>query len=85
LKARHFPAAWTLIFQLRMARKPHALLLSTPWPPRTNISAIWTSVRSVCLNFRPEAGHVRLVYEVQSLPAGVPVVVDVTFEIRPKP
>ena len=32
-----------------------------------------------------EAGHVRLVYGVQSLPVGAPVVVDALFEIRPKP
>ncbi len=31
--------------------------------------------------FGPEAGHVRLVYGVQSLPIGAPVVVDVIFEI----
>jgi enamine deaminase RidA (YjgF/YER057c/UK114 family) len=35
--------------------------------------------------FGPEAGHVRLVYGVQSLPVGAPVVVDVIFEIRPQP
>jgi enamine deaminase RidA (YjgF/YER057c/UK114 family) len=35
--------------------------------------------------FGQEAGHVRLVYGVQSLPVGAPVVVDVIFEIRPKP
>ena len=35
--------------------------------------------------FGPEAGHVRLVYGVQSLPVGTPVVVDTIFEIRPKP
>jgi enamine deaminase RidA (YjgF/YER057c/UK114 family) len=34
--------------------------------------------------FGPEAGHVRLVYGVQSLPVGAPVVVDTIFEIRPK-
>jgi enamine deaminase RidA (YjgF/YER057c/UK114 family) len=34
--------------------------------------------------FGPEAGHVRLVYGVQSLPVGTPVVVDTIFEIRPK-
>ena len=32
-----------------------------------------------------ETGHVRLVYGVQSLPIRAPVVVDVIFEIRPKP
>ena len=32
--------------------------------------------------FGPEAGHVRLVYGVQSLPIGAPVVVDVIFEIQ---
>ena len=31
----------------------------------------------------PEAGHVRLVYGVQSLPIGAPVIVDVIFEIEP--
>jgi enamine deaminase RidA (YjgF/YER057c/UK114 family) len=31
--------------------------------------------------FGPEAGHVRLVYGVQSLPIGAPVIVDVIFEI----
>jgi enamine deaminase RidA (YjgF/YER057c/UK114 family) len=30
-----------------------------------------------------EAGHVRLVYGVQSLPVGAPVIVDVVFEIKP--
>ncbi len=33
--------------------------------------------------FGPEAGHVRLVYGVQSLPVGAPVIVDVIFEIEP--
>lgn len=33
--------------------------------------------------FGPEAGHVRLVYGVQSLPIGSPVIVDVIFEIEP--
>src|SRR5436190_18260764 len=33
--------------------------------------------------FGPEAGHVRLVYGVQSLPIGAPVIVDVIFEIEP--
>ena len=33
--------------------------------------------------FGPKAGHVRLVYGVQSLPVGAPVVVDVIFEIEP--
>ena len=33
--------------------------------------------------FGPEAGHVRLVYGVLSLPLGAPVVVDVIFEIEP--
>ena len=33
--------------------------------------------------FGPEAGHVRLVYGVQSLPIGAPVIVDVIFEIDP--
>jgi enamine deaminase RidA (YjgF/YER057c/UK114 family) len=33
--------------------------------------------------FGPEAGHVRLVYGVQSLPVGAPVIVDVIFEIKP--
>ena len=33
--------------------------------------------------FGPEAGHVRLVYGVQSLPIGAPVIVDVIFEIKP--
>ena len=31
--------------------------------------------------FGPEAGHVRLVYGVQSLPVGAPLVVDTIFEI----
>jgi len=31
--------------------------------------------------FGPEAGHVRLVYGVQSLPIGAPVLVDAVFEI----
>lgn len=35
--------------------------------------------------FGQEAGHVRLVYGVQSLPLQAPVVVDVIFEFRPKP
>ena len=34
--------------------------------------------------FGPDTGHVRLVYGVQSLPVGAPVVVDTIFEIRPK-
>ena len=34
--------------------------------------------------FGPETGHVRLVYGVQSLPVGAPLVVDVIFEIEPK-
>ncbi|CDR33748.1 RidA family protein [Criblamydia sequanensis] len=33
--------------------------------------------------FGSKAGHVRLVYGVQSLPIGAPVVVDVIFEIEP--
>ena len=33
--------------------------------------------------FGPEAGHVRLVYGVQSLPIGAPVIVDTVFEIEP--
>jgi enamine deaminase RidA (YjgF/YER057c/UK114 family) len=33
--------------------------------------------------FGPEAGHARLVYGVQSLPVGAPVIVDVIFEIEP--
>jgi enamine deaminase RidA (YjgF/YER057c/UK114 family) len=33
--------------------------------------------------FGPEAGHVRLVYGVQSLPLGAPLIVDVVFEIEP--
>lgn len=33
--------------------------------------------------FGPGAGHVRLVYGVQSLPVGAPVVVEVIFEIEP--
>jgi len=33
--------------------------------------------------FGPDNGHVRLVYGVQSLPVGAPVVVDVIFEIEP--
>jgi enamine deaminase RidA (YjgF/YER057c/UK114 family) len=33
--------------------------------------------------FGPEAGHVRLVYGVQSLPIGSPLIVDVIFEIEP--
>jgi enamine deaminase RidA (YjgF/YER057c/UK114 family) len=35
--------------------------------------------------FGPDAGHVRLVYGVQSLPVGAPVVVDTIFEIEPMP
>lgn len=35
--------------------------------------------------FGPEAGHVRLVYGVQSLPIGAPLIVDVIFEIKPMP
>jgi enamine deaminase RidA (YjgF/YER057c/UK114 family) len=34
--------------------------------------------------FGKEAGHVRLVYGVQSLPIGAPLIVDVIFEIEPK-
>jgi len=33
--------------------------------------------------FGPEAGHVRLVYGVQSLPISAPVIVDCIFEIGP--
>ena len=33
--------------------------------------------------FGPNAGHVRLVYGVQSLPIGAPLVVDTVFEIEP--
>ncbi len=33
--------------------------------------------------FGPRNGHVRLVYGVQSLPVGAPVIVEVIFEIRP--
>ena len=33
--------------------------------------------------FGPETGHVRLVYGVQSLPIGAPVIVDAVFEIEP--
>ena len=33
--------------------------------------------------FGPEAGHVRLVYGVQSLPVGAPLIVDAIFEIEP--
>jgi len=32
--------------------------------------------------FGPETGHVRLVYGVQSLPIGAPVIVDTIFEIE---
>src|SRR5882724_6392636 len=32
--------------------------------------------------FGPENGHVRLVYGVQSLPVGAPVIVDTVFEIE---
>ena len=31
----------------------------------------------------PNVGHVRLVYGVQSLPIGAPVIVDTIFEIEP--
>jgi enamine deaminase RidA (YjgF/YER057c/UK114 family) len=33
--------------------------------------------------FGPAPGHVRLVYGVQSLPIGAPLIVDVIFEIEP--
>jgi enamine deaminase RidA (YjgF/YER057c/UK114 family) len=33
--------------------------------------------------FGPEAGHVRLVYGVQSMPIGAPVIVETIFEIEP--
>lgn len=33
--------------------------------------------------FGTEAGHVRLVYGLQSLPVGAPVIVDTIFEIEP--
>jgi enamine deaminase RidA (YjgF/YER057c/UK114 family) len=33
--------------------------------------------------FGPEVGHVRLVYGVQSLPIGAPLIVEVIFEIAP--
>src|SRR5882762_297847 len=35
--------------------------------------------------FGPEAGHVRLVYGVQSLPVGAPLIVDTVFEIDVNP
>lgn len=35
--------------------------------------------------FGPKAGHVRLVYGVQSLPVGAPLIVDTVFEIEPLP
>jgi enamine deaminase RidA (YjgF/YER057c/UK114 family) len=35
--------------------------------------------------FGPDAGHVRLVYGVQSLPVGAPVIVDTVFEIEAIP
>ena len=35
--------------------------------------------------FGPEAGHVRLVYGVQSLPIHAPVIVETIFEIEPMP
>jgi enamine deaminase RidA (YjgF/YER057c/UK114 family) len=35
--------------------------------------------------FGQEVGHVRLVYGVQSMPIGAPLVVDVIFEIEPRP
>ena len=35
--------------------------------------------------FGPEAGHTRLVYGVQSLPVGAPVIVDCIFEIERNP
>lgn len=34
--------------------------------------------------FGPESGHVRVVYGVQSLPIGTPVVVETIFEIEPE-
>ena len=33
--------------------------------------------------FGRDAGHVRLVYGVQSLPIGAPVIIDTIFEIEP--
>jgi len=33
--------------------------------------------------FGRDAGHVRLVYGVQSLPVGAPVIVETIFEIEP--
>ena len=33
--------------------------------------------------FGREAGHVRLVYGVQSLPIGAPLIIDSLFEIEP--
>jgi len=35
--------------------------------------------------FGPEAGHVRLVYGVQSLPVAAPVIIDTIFELEPMP
>jgi len=35
--------------------------------------------------FGPQPGHVRLVYGVQSLPIGAPVIVETIFEIKPAP
>ena len=34
--------------------------------------------------FGPEVGHARLVYGVQSLPIGAPLIVDTVFEIHPQ-
>ena len=41
-------------------------------------------VKNVYKLFGPEAGHVRLVYGVQSLPIDAPVIVETIFEIEPK-
>ncbi|MDQ3854071.1 MAG: hypothetical protein M3299_14700 [Thermoproteota archaeon] len=36
--------------------------------------------------FGPKVGHIRLVYRVQRLPVGAPlIVVDTVFEIKPMP
>jgi hypothetical protein len=41
------------------------------------------SLQSVCPALWAGSRHVRLVYGVQSLPIGAPVIVDTIFEIEP--
>jgi hypothetical protein len=46
-------------------------------PPSLTVHRICSFNSSV-----PKNGHVRIVYGVQSLPIGTPVIVEVVFEIK---